>query len=216
MDGLLRGRCTSPRGREEPLPLALPPKAWRMHGNNGKHHQWHGPHAPPRHGSAPGWRRTAQRLLLAALAIMVVLRLGAHMLAAPEPDLADLMRLYGDGPDTTAHQQAAAAAAAGAGAGAAQPKLIPRIVHQTHGDGAPPPQLLPYLASWHRLNPGWEVRLYDDQVRWAGCLPQRTGCLCWVHRCIEAVRCSPSRSLSSRHALQQQKLHSSQHTAAAS
>lgn len=163
----LRGRCTSPppkHGRDEGLPL-VHPKGRRLYsgGRSGRHGGGHGG-GSGRHQHHPGasLRRHSMRLLLAAMAIVVAVRVSTHLLSAPEPQLEDLMRLYGDGPAAGSEAGGRSAAAA---ADAATPKLIPRIIHQTHPGGAAPTALLPLMASWRRLNPGWEVRLYDDQVR---------------------------------------------------
>lgn len=112
-------------------------------------------------------RAPAQLLLLALLGLAVLYRAVSHLFVAPQPELADLLRLDGDGPGA---QQAAAAAASGVAA-ATQPKLIPRILHQTYpGSGLPPAEMRRWMASWRVLNPGWEVRLYTDQVGGAaGC-----------------------------------------------
>ena len=46
----------------------------------------------------------------------------------------------------------------------AAPKLIPRILHQTHGSAALPPGVRPLLHSWRWHNADWEVRFYDDEA----------------------------------------------------
>ena len=46
----------------------------------------------------------------------------------------------------------------------AAPKLIPRILHQTHGSAALPPGVRPLLHSWRWHNVDWEVRFYDDEA----------------------------------------------------
>lgn len=48
----------------------------------------------------------------------------------------------------------------------ATPKLIPRIIHQTFKDRNVPPQARQYMRTWRSMNPGWEIRFYDD----AACL----------------------------------------------
>ena len=40
--------------------------------------------------------------------------------------------------------------------------MIPRIIHQTWRDRDIPPSLQAYVASWPRLHPGWEIRLWTD------------------------------------------------------
>lgn len=42
------------------------------------------------------------------------------------------------------------------------PLMIPRIIHQTYKSSAVPDQVRGLMASWDRLNPGWEIRFYDD------------------------------------------------------
>ena len=42
--------------------------------------------------------------------------------------------------------------------------MIPRIIHQTYKSNAVPDRVRSLMASWTRLNPGWEVRFYDDQM----------------------------------------------------
>ena len=44
------------------------------------------------------------------------------------------------------------------------PKLIPRVIHQTFKSGAIPADLQPLMQSWRTLNPGWDIRFYDDKV----------------------------------------------------
>lgn len=140
-------------------------KTWRS-GRHGGRHSGRRLSGHTAGDAAPSWtslrrRASANLLLLALLGLAVLYRAGSHLYAAPQPELADLLRLDGDGPST---QQAVAAAAAGAAA-AKQPKLIPRILHQTYpGSGLPPPEMRRWMASWRVLNPGWEVRLYTDQV----------------------------------------------------
>lgn len=190
----LRGRCASPRGRDDTLPVAYHPRPWRTH--SGKHVRGHGGgyHGAPRQGRL---RHFALRAGLAALAVFVALRLAVHMFGSPEPQLEDLMRLYSDaaGPSGQ-HVGAGAAAAAGRGGAdaAQQPKLIPRLIHQTHAGGSVPPALLPYLASWRRLNPGWEVRLWGDQVGavggWGWQLPASSSSCAGLSECSAfAQRC---------------------------
>lgn len=173
----LRERCTSPPPllrRDDRLPLTHA-KAWRQH-SGGRHRGGHS------HGRQAGrLRHLAMRVLLALLAVAVTVRVAHHLFGSPEPQLEDLMRLYGDAlapgggsaTATIASGGGGSSSAANAAADAAQlPKLIPRIIHQTHagGSAAPvPTALLPYMASWRRLNPGWEVRLYNDQVRISSC-----------------------------------------------
>lgn len=144
-------------------------KAWRSGRHAGRHggRRHSGYTAADAASLLPLRRRAAAHLLLLALLGLAVLyRAGWHLFAAPQPELADLLRLDGDGPST---QQAAAATAVGAAA-AKQPKLIPRIVHQTYpGSGLPPAEMRRWMASWRVLNPGWEVRLYTDQVGAAPC-----------------------------------------------
>jgi len=40
--------------------------------------------------------------------------------------------------------------------------MIPKIIHQTWRDRNIPPSLQGYVASWPRLHPGWEIRLWTD------------------------------------------------------
>ncbi|MCX5519506.1 glycosyltransferase [Kaistia defluvii] len=40
--------------------------------------------------------------------------------------------------------------------------MIPTIIHQTWRDRNIPPSLQGYVASWPRLHPGWEIRLWTD------------------------------------------------------
>ena len=47
-----------------------------------------------------------------------------------------------------------------------QPKLIPKIVHQTYKTSSVPAAMLPHMASWRQKNSDWNVRFYDD----AACL----------------------------------------------
>ena len=47
-----------------------------------------------------------------------------------------------------------------------QPKLIPKIIHQTYKTSSVPAAMLPYMASWRQKNSDWDVRFYDD----AACL----------------------------------------------
>ena len=159
---MLRGRsAVSPQASTD-LPLTHA-KPWR-HGRPPLRHGHCHPHSHQRGGwHCGGWasRRVVHRVLLALLALVVVTRLGTHLFGGPQPDLADLMRLNGDGPTV----QPAAWRPDAETAAAQQPKLIPRIIHQTHAGGALPPRLRQYMASWRQLNPGWEVRLYTDQVR---------------------------------------------------
>jgi mannosyltransferase OCH1-like enzyme len=107
-------------------------------------------------------------MLVALLCLLVFGRVGMHLLLRePQPELADLMRLDGD----SANSAPAVWRLHGASASAQQlqkeqqPKLVPRIIHQTHAGGTLHPQLRQYMHSWRRMNPGWEVRLYTDQVR---------------------------------------------------
>lgn len=153
---LLRGRCgaVSPRAQDH-LPVTYV-KPWK--------HMRHPPRYSMRssagssssgsHGMA-FTRRSARRLLLGALAAVLLMRLGAHLFSAPVPELEDLMRLDGDGPSVPATWRSNPASH--------QPKLIPRFIHQTLAGGTPPAAIRQYMASWRRLNPGWEVRVYTDQ-----------------------------------------------------
>ncbi|KAK9794600.1 hypothetical protein WJX73_004377 [Symbiochloris irregularis] len=40
--------------------------------------------------------------------------------------------------------------------------LIPRIIHQTYRSEDVPAHLVPYMQTWADVNPGWEIRFYDD------------------------------------------------------
>lgn len=44
------------------------------------------------------------------------------------------------------------------------PLRIPRIIHRTYKSNAVPDQVRGLMASWDRLNPGWEIRFYDDAM----------------------------------------------------
>ncbi|KAL4444209.1 hypothetical protein ABPG75_011946 [Micractinium tetrahymenae] len=160
---VLRERCGGAAAHGGELPV-VHTKAWRGSRHMGRpgSRRLSGYAASDAAAGAPPLHRraSAHLLLLALLGLAVLYRAGSHLLAAPQSELADLLRLDGDGPST---QQAAAAAAADAAA-AKQPKLIPRILHQTFpGSGLPPPEMRRWMASWRVLNPGWEVRLYTDQ-----------------------------------------------------
>ena len=177
----LRERCTSPPPRlrrDDQLPLThVGVKAWRQHSGG------RGASRGSRTSRSAGrLRHGAMRVLLALLAVLVTVRVAHHLFGSPEPQLEDLMRLYGD---ALAPGGGAANATGGSSSGSAgaaqQPKLIPRIIHQTHagGNAAPvPTALLPYMASWRRLNPGWDVRLYDDQVRGSNSRVGKRCCTC--------------------------------------
>mmetsp|Transcript_10132 Transcript_10132/g.30353 ORF Transcript_10132/g.30353 Transcript_10132/m.30353 type:complete len:836 (-) Transcript_10132:2926-5433(-) len=43
-----------------------------------------------------------------------------------------------------------------------QPPLIPKIIHQTYKSANVPERVKPYMLSWKRFNPGWDIRFYDD------------------------------------------------------
>lgn len=43
-------------------------------------------------------------------------------------------------------------------------RRIPPIIHQTYKSAVVPRVVRPYMQSWQRLNPGWELRFYDDQA----------------------------------------------------
>ena len=43
-------------------------------------------------------------------------------------------------------------------------KQIPKIIHQTYRTANLPSRLQYYVQTWRELNPGWEVRFYDDQA----------------------------------------------------
>jgi hypothetical protein len=43
-------------------------------------------------------------------------------------------------------------------------KAIPRVIHMTHGGDAPPPAMAANVEAIRRTNPGWEVRLYNDDA----------------------------------------------------
>src|SRR6202040_1278000 len=40
--------------------------------------------------------------------------------------------------------------------------LIPRIIHQTWKDDAPPARLASFQAAWRRLHPDWTYRFWTD------------------------------------------------------
>ncbi len=42
------------------------------------------------------------------------------------------------------------------------PMPIPRIIHQTWKDDAPPARLAEFAAAWRRLHPGWTYRFWTD------------------------------------------------------
>ena len=44
------------------------------------------------------------------------------------------------------------------------PLMIPRVIHQTYKSRAVPDGVRPLMASWTQLNPGWEMRFYDDAM----------------------------------------------------
>ncbi len=182
----LRERCTSPPPRlryDDQLPLT--------HAGHKARRQHSGGRAAARGSRASrgrAWHLTV-RLLLALLAVAVTVRVAHHLFGSPEPQLEDLMRLYGDalapgGGSGAANASGGSSSSKSSSATAVadavqQPKLIPRIIHQIHAgsSAAPvPTALLPYLASWRRLNPGWEVQLYDEQVR--GCASRNRGGWC--------------------------------------
>ncbi|KAK9809455.1 hypothetical protein WJX73_009406 [Symbiochloris irregularis] len=41
-------------------------------------------------------------------------------------------------------------------------RLIPRIIHQTYGSDTIPFDLQFWVDSWRKMNPGWEIRFYND------------------------------------------------------
>lgn len=43
-------------------------------------------------------------------------------------------------------------------------KQIPKIIHQTYGSQALSSKLRYFVQSWRELNPGWEIRFYDDEA----------------------------------------------------
>ncbi|QDZ23394.1 glycosyltransferase [Chloropicon primus] len=43
-------------------------------------------------------------------------------------------------------------------------KKIPKIIHQTYGSKALSSKLRYLVQSWRELNPGWEIRFYDDEA----------------------------------------------------
>ena len=45
-----------------------------------------------------------------------------------------------------------------------QSKRIPKIIHQTYGSQALSSKLRYFVQSWRELNPGWEIRFYDDEA----------------------------------------------------
>lgn len=120
-------------------------------------------------GRALLWaRRCALRSLAALTALLLVLHLayagrlpvpgrlaGLAGAAASAAQLQDLVQLSGDGGPARAAAPFAAAPDLG-------PKLIPRILHQTYKTASVPEAVQRYMATWRALNPGWDVRFYDD------------------------------------------------------
>ena len=43
-------------------------------------------------------------------------------------------------------------------------KQIPKIIHQTYGSQSLSSTLRYFVQSWRELNPGWEIRFYDDEA----------------------------------------------------
>lgn len=102
------------------------------------------------------------------------LPLVSHQPTSRSADLAELLNLHGEIDPVASvplkkKQQEAAGAAA---------KLIPRIIHQTYKNRDLPPAAKQYMRTWHTMNPGWEVRFYDDEVRGGrvACVAYETGC----------------------------------------
>ncbi|GMH40318.1 hypothetical protein BSKO_08222 [Bryopsis sp. KO-2023] len=50
------------------------------------------------------------------------------------------------------------------GSGQGGQQAIPRIIHQTYKSRDFPKSVKPLVESWSRVNPGWEVRFYDDEA----------------------------------------------------
>lgn len=120
-----------------------------------------------RRSSSRGYRqakkRRALKLLLAALAIVLAVHVssgllrGLSLLGPNSADLSDLLELIGNGvPASSVHYSSEAQDV---------PKLIPRIIHQTYRTRQVPDVVKRYMQSWKDMNPGWEVRFYDDQVK---------------------------------------------------
>ncbi|MBN9059533.1 MAG: hypothetical protein J0H21_10135 [Rhizobiales bacterium] len=40
--------------------------------------------------------------------------------------------------------------------------MIPKIIHQTWRDRDIPQAMQAFVASWPKLHPGWEIRLWTD------------------------------------------------------
>lgn len=103
--------------------------------------------------------------LLAALHLLGP-SLGTRLLGSPSTpasrsaDLAKLLSLSGDlEPEDSAPRAPTAPST---------PKLIPRILHQTYKSADVPQSARRLMLSWRTMNPGWDIRFYDDQVR-MGC-----------------------------------------------
>lgn len=123
---------------------------------------------PSIRGSAGQLRgRKLLRILAATIAILLALQLSSALLTSlsllgpNSADLSDLMELIGNGvPASAAHYSSEAGDV---------PKLIPRIIHQTYRTRQLPDVVKQYMNTWRDMNPGWEIRFYDDQVcTWCG------------------------------------------------
>ena len=135
------------------------------------------PSGPRKRSQSPARRvarlLTLRRLLAVVITVAVVLQVRSPGLATLPPasrasGLAAILQLSGDFVPASAGSGAAGAAAAAAAAAnaTAAPQLIPRIIHvgSLAGAGGATASRR-YLESWQALNPGWEVRLYDERVR---------------------------------------------------
>ena len=123
-------------------------------------------------------RLTLQRLLAVVIASALVLQvlqvrtspgLSPGLQATRASDLAAILQLRSDALPASASAGGAAGAGAPAAAanGTAAPLLIPRLIHHGNlaGAAAGAAASRSYVESWQVLNPGWEVRLYDERVR---------------------------------------------------
>lgn len=113
------------------------------------------------------WSRVAWRLVAAAVAFLVSLHLTSGSLvtiayvpsylgSSASAQLKDLVQLSGDtNPSAVEGQYLSEADNA--------PKLIPRIIHQTYKTGQLPAEVKEFMATWRQMNPGWDMRFYDDR-----------------------------------------------------
>ncbi|GAB4818501.1 hypothetical protein N2152v2_005547 [Parachlorella kessleri] len=112
----------------------------------------------------------ARSLLWRALAALTAVMLALHLTSGgfvtvglvplagssgAAAQLEDLVQLSGDG-------DPAAAARRYISETDSAPKLIPRIIHQTYKTRQVPERVAQYMGTWQRMNPGWDVRFYDD------------------------------------------------------